>query len=138
MLAAALKHEFIHGLIPMSPATMIPEQARKGEMLGVKFDPDNIPDELISEEGWALNGNYLRAAQMIRVEDAISRYTGPVLLIHADTDEVVPYSCAEEAARLYRNARLVTIPDDTHCYDNHLEIVLDAIREWLPDVSKRN
>ena len=31
MLAAALKHDCIRGLIPMSPACMIPELARKGE-----------------------------------------------------------------------------------------------------------
>ncbi len=138
ILAAALKHEFIRGIIPLSPAVMIPEASRQGEVLGVKFDPNNIPDELISADPnkyWTLNGNYARAAQMIHVEEAFARYTGPVLLVHADTDEVVPFSCSENAARSYHNASLVTIPDDTHCYDNHLEMVLDAIKNWLPDVS---
>ncbi len=138
MLAAALKHEFIKGLIPMSPAIMIPDEARGGELLGVKFDPDNIPEELVTGDGRVLNGNYVRAAQMICVEKTITRYTGPVLLIHSDTDEVVPYRCAEEAFGLYQDAWLVTIPNDTHCYDNHLEMVMDAIRDWLPDVSERS
>lgn len=137
ILAAALKHEFIRGLIPLSPATMIPEQARQGELLGVKFDPDHIPEEIggATDKDWTLSGNYLRAAQMIHVEDAFARYQGPVLLVHADTDEAVPYSCSEEAARAYRHASLVTIPGDTHCYDYHLDMVLDAIRAWLPDAA---
>ena len=135
MLAAGLKHESIRGLIPLSPAVMIPEMARKGNLLGADFDPDHIPEEIRSPEGWTLSGNYIRAAQMIHVEDAIARYHGPVLLIHGDADEAVPLSCSEEAFRDYDNAKLVVIPGDTHCYDNHLEMVLDAIREWMPTVN---
>ena len=135
MLAAAMKHEVIRGIIPMSPAIMIPEMARKGDLLGIAFDPDNIPEQLILENGNELNGNYIRAAQMIRVEDAIARYTGPVLLIHGDADDVVPYHYSEEAAGAYRNAQLVRIPDDNHHYDQHLDMVLDAVRGWLTDQS---
>ncbi len=135
MLAAGLKHEFIRGIIPLSPAAMIPEMARKGDFLGIRFDPDHIPDELPVKEGLTLGSNYIRAAQMIHVEDAIARYDGPVLLVHADTDEVVPCSCSIKAAQAYRDAKLVITHDDTHCYDNHLELVLDAIREWLPPIS---
>ena len=132
MLAAGLKHEFIRGIIPLSPAAMIPEMARKGDLLGISFDPARIPEKLEVKEGLWLKGNYIRAAQMIHVEDAIARYSGPVLLVHADTDEVVPVSCAVEAAKGYQNAKLVIIHDDNHHYDNHLDQVLDAIREWLP------
>ena len=132
MLAAALKHEYIRGLIPLAPATMIPEMARQGELLGHSFDPNNIPEELEESPGRTLGGNYIRAAQLIHVEDVFDRYIGPVLLIHSDTDEAVPFSCSEEAAKSYRNAKLVMIPDDTHCFDNHLDQVLDAIREWMP------
>ena len=132
MLAAGLKHEFIRGLIPLSPAVMIPEMARKGELLGSSFDPDAVPEELVSPEGWKLSGNYIRAAQMIHAEDAIARFHGPVLLVHSDTDEVVPFSCSEEAVQAYDNAELVVIPGDTHCYDFHLDLVLDAIRQWMP------
>ena len=28
---------------------------------------------------------------------------------------------------------LVLIPGDTHCYDYHLDLVLDAVREWMQD-----
>ena len=133
MLAAAMKRDVIKAIIPMSPAWMIPEYARKGELLGVTFDPDRVPDVLRSWDGRELNGNYIRVAQTIRVEDAIARYDGPVLIPHGDEDEAVPYSYGVEAARLYKNAKLVTIPGDTHCYDRHLEMVTDAIRAWLPE-----
>ena len=132
ILAAGLMPEYIRGIIPMSPAVMIPEMARRGELLGIKFDPDHIPEELMTDIGLPLSGNYVRIARMVHVEDAVARYNGPVLLIHGDADEVVPYHDSEELVKAYQNAELVTIPGDNHCYDHHLDLVLDALRKWLP------
>ena len=131
MLAAALKHDVIRGIIPMSPAWMIPENARAGTLLGVNFDPDHVPDVLTGWGDLQLSGNYIRVAQTIHVEEAIDRYTGPVLITHGDQDEAVPVSYGIEAARRYRNAELKLIPGDDHCYNRHLEMVTDAIRDWM-------
>ncbi len=132
ILAAALKHDVIRGLIPLSPGTVIPDCVRRGEFLGVSFDPEHIPDEISRiPSDWVLGGNYLRVAQMIRAEDAIDRYTGPVLLVHGDADASIPVRASIDAAARYRNAKLVVIPGDTHCYDFHLDKVLDAVRAWM-------
>ena len=132
MLAAALKHEFLKGIIPLSPATNIPEGARKGNLLGIPFDPNNIPEEYPLEgKGLVLGGNHVRVAQMINVDDYIARYNGPVLLVHGDADTSVPVSCSIEASKKYKNAELVLIPEDTHCYDYHLELVTDAVKNWM-------
>ena len=132
MLTAALKRDVIKGVIPMSPASMIPEGARKGTLLGQHFDPDRIPDIIFrTEDGKKLGGNYARAAQTIHVEEAIDRYDGPVLIVHGDADEAVPVEVGIEAAKRYKNCKLVLIPDDTHCYDNHLDQAVDAVKQWM-------
>ena len=134
ILAAALKHDKIKGLIPMSPATMIPDCARKGDLLGIKFDPDNLPDEVPTydeEKNLTLRSNYVRVAQTIHVEEAIDRYKGPVLLVHGDADETVPVQCSIDAAKQYNNAELVVIPGDDHCYHYHLDQVVEAVRAWM-------
>ena len=131
MLAAALKRDVIRAVVPLSPACMIPEGARKGELLGLSFDPEHIPDVMTSVDGVVLGGNYARVAQTIHVEEAIRKYHGPVLIIHGDEDETVPVRYAVEAAEAYAHAKLVIIPGDTHCYDHHLHKVTDAIREWV-------
>ncbi len=133
MLAAALKHDVIKGIIPMSPGTVIPEDARRGNVLGVKFDPEHIPDEVCSPDRWVLGGNYFRIAQTVHVEDAIDRYTGPVLLVHGDADETIPVQGSIDAAARYQNAKLVIIPGDTHCYDYHLEEAVEAVRAWMAE-----
>lgn len=130
MLAGALKHDVIRGIIPLSPAAMIPEDARRGNMLGHCFDPDHIPDEIPFDDR-VLGGNYVRVAQTFHVEDAIDRYDGPVLIVHGDADEAVPVEVGIDAAKRYRNADLVLIPGDTHCYDYHLDQVLEAVKAWM-------
>ncbi len=131
MLAGAMKHDLIKGIIPLSPAWMIPEAARNGTLLGQDFDPDHIPDMLPAWGDRGLNGNYVRVAQTIHVEEAIDRYEGPVLIVHGDHDEAVPVEYGIKAAKRYKNCKLVLIPGDTHCYDYHLDQVLDAVRAWM-------
>ena len=131
MLAAAMKRDIVKGLIALSPACMIPEIARQGELLGLQFDPDRIPDTLDAWDGRKLDGNYARVAQTIHVEEAIARYDGPVLIVHGDEDEAVPVQYGIDAAKAYRNAELVLIPGDDHCYNRHLDQVVDAVKAWL-------
>ncbi|MBR3643487.1 MAG: alpha/beta fold hydrolase, partial [Parasporobacterium sp.] len=73
ILAAALKRDFIKGVIPLSPACMVPEQTRNGTWFG-PYDPNRIPDEIEIWGGQKLNGNYIRVAQTIHVEEAVDRY----------------------------------------------------------------
>ena len=108
---------------------MIPETARDGSILGVNFDPQHIPEKLTFDDK-ELSGDYVRVAQTIHVEDEIARYNGPVLIIHGDDDEAVPYSYGVKAAQMYKNAKLVTIHGDDHCYTRHLDEVAKAIKEF--------
>ena len=131
MLAAAMKRDVVKGLIALSPACMIPEIARQGELLGERFDPDHIPEVLHGWNGLELDGNYARVAQTIHVEEAIDRYPGPVLVVHGDEDEAVPVAYGVRAAKAYANGKLALIPGDDHCYNRHLDQVTAAVQEWL-------
>ncbi len=131
MLAAAMERDRIKAIMPLSPAAMIPEIARSGELLGLKFDPENIPEEIESWDGRKLKGNYCRVAQTIHVEDAIEKYQKPVLIVHGDNDEAVPYEYSVRFSKMYKDCELVTIPGDNHCYDHHLDMVTDAVKEFM-------
>ena len=67
----------------------------------------------------------------ISKKDEIDRYPGPVLIVHGSADEGVPLSDSEAAVARYRNARLVVIPDDDHCYHQHLDQAVAAVREFV-------
>ena len=70
-------------------------------------------------------------AQTIHVEDAIRRFDKHVLIVHGEEDETIPVEVAVQAAKGYSEARLVIIPEETHCYDHHLDLAVDAVRTWL-------
>lgn len=130
-LAAAMEPDRVKGLILRAPAFMIPRAAREGCLLGYRFDPMNIPDEIPVIKGLTLEGSYIRVAQTIRVEDAIARFRGPVLLMHGDEDDTVPLRDSMEAAGQYADCRLEIIPGETHHFDRHPEQMKALIRAWL-------
>lgn len=134
MLAGAMERDRLKAILPLSPASMIPEIARHGEILGVPFDPDHIPAKVEAGKGLTLRENYIRVAQLIDVDLAIARYKGPVLIVHGTGDESVPFHYSEEVAAKYANAKLVPIPGDTHCYDLHLDQVTEAVRSFLREI----
>lgn len=133
MFAAGMRPDDYKAIIPMSPAIVIPEGARQGNLLGESFDPIHIQDLEIKE--LTLGANYMRTAQMIYVEPAIERYTKPVLIVHGDKDEAVPISYSMKASKQYANCQFEIIPQDDHCYNSHLDIVCKTIYDFLKNQS---
>ncbi len=136
MLVGAMEQDRLKAILPLAPAIVIWDGARKGNLLGNDFDPVDIPAEIDMGGGRTLGGNYLRAAQMLPVEDAIRCFHKPVLIVHGDADEAVPVQYAFNAAKQYKNCTLRIIKGDTHCYDHHLEEVCQAVREFLIEMRK--
>ena len=67
----------------------------------------------------------------LRLHYAVAGEGRPVLLVHGTADDCVPVSCSIEAQKAYADAELVLIPDDTHCFDLHLDQAVEAVRTWM-------
>lgn len=130
MLVGGMCVDDLKAILPLSPAWMIPDGARQGNLLGMDFDPAHIPDVLA---GWdvELDGDYVRVAQTIHVEDEIARFDKPVFIVHGEADDVVPVALAEKALKLYKDAKLVTVPGADHCFNGHLDELAAAIRGFF-------
>ena len=130
-LVAAMEADRVSGLILRAPAFLIPECTRKGSVLGFTFDPLNIPDTVHVADGLDLDGNYIRVAQTVRVEEAIDAFPGPVLILQGDLDDSVPFTDSQKAAERYQNATLSLITGETHHFDRYPEKMQQIIRSWL-------
>ena len=130
VLAAGIMEDKLSALVPLSPAMNIPEDAKKGSMLGVDFDLANIP-EFIQSDSWKISSNYIRVARMLPVDSAIAGFDKPVFIVHGTADEAVPYECGKKLSERYANAKLVTIEGSDHCYNGHLDEVTSAVKEFL-------
>ena len=84
---AAEMGDEVGGLILQYPALLIPDAARKGEMLWMKFDPDNIPEQMWSGP--------MRIGKRY-VTDVIDVET-----IHGDKDTLVNIAGSEKAKEAY-------------------------------------
>lgn len=130
-LAAAMEGNLFKALLPLAPAYLIPIGARAGVLLGQPFDPTNIPDVMVSWDDRELSGNYIRVAQTIDCDKAIKKYKGKVLIVHGDEDEAVPLDFSTSAAEKFKDCKLVVVKGSNHCYDNHLDTVVEAIKDFF-------
>ncbi len=130
-LAAGKEPDRVKGLILRAPAFMIPRCAREGTMLGVSFDPTRIPAEFPTIKGLTLEREYILSAQATRVEEAMDAFSGPVLLLHGEADDVVPCRDVAAAASRYRDCTLALLPGETHHFDQSPEQMKAIIRNWL-------
>ena len=65
------------------------------------------------------------------MDAAIWNYHGPVLLVQGMADTTIVPQDTVDAAKVYENATLVTIDGDTHCFDYHLDKVVEAVKEFM-------
>lgn len=80
---------------------------------------DNFPDESKipeSELFWdmRLGKNFFMSIRDFHVFDEIGNYPNNVLIIHGDSDEIVPVSYSEKAVKQYANAKLIVLEKEGH------------------------
>ena len=142
-LTAAEHPEEIGGLILQYPALMIPDAARKGEMLWMRFDPDNVPEEMRSGP-MRIGRQYATDVMDMDTLPTITRYKGKVLILHGDKDTLVNISGSQAAAEAYEAAgadvRFQIIPGGKHIFLNpeHIKIAVNTISEFAAQIMEKN
>ena len=102
IVSAEMKEE-VDALILLYPAFCIPDDARSGEMMFAKFDPQNVPETF-----WCgpmkLGRRYVTDVIEMDPYEIIHQYTGKVLIIHGNQDKIVDISYALRAVETYSQA----------------------------------
>lgn len=99
-LYAAKFPEKVKKLVLLYPAFCIPDDARKGSMQVITFDPQHISD-VVGTMPMQVSGKYPESVIDMNVYKEIIKYKGPVLLLHGDKDAIVPLQYAAKAAEVY-------------------------------------
>ena len=135
IVAAEMKEE-VDALILLYPALCIPDDARSGEMMFAKFDPQNVPETF-----WCgpmkLGRRYVTDVIEMDPYEIINQYTGKVLIIHGNQDETVDISYALRAVETYSQAgadvEMKIIDQGGHMFfrPSHAYKALGYIREYV-------
>lgn len=86
----------IDKLILIYPALCIPDDARRGKMLFMNFDPENI-DSTFNSGVFRFSPEYPKSAIGLHIEDILGKITVPVLIIHGSEDKTVNVGYAKRA-----------------------------------------
>ncbi|THG53868.1 S9 family peptidase [Muribaculum caecicola] len=125
-LAAAELKDTVNSLILIYPALCIPDNWNKRYATETEI-PDttylwNVP----------IGKQFFKELRGLDVYKTIAGYNGPVLIIHGAKDPIVPISYSEMAMKCYSNARLVTIPEAGHGFNNDEKTLSNKfVKEFL-------
>ena len=121
--------ERIKKLILLFPALCIPDDARKGQMMFYRFDPENIPD-ILGKRPMKLGGDYARCVLKMDASIEIGGFFGPVLYVHGTADRIVDISYARKGHTLYDNCDYHEIEGAGHGFRRKENILVKA---WMLD-----
>ena len=64
--------------------------------------------------GLDLGKEFFEVARAMHVEEVTGKFSGPVLILHGDNDQVVPYQSVWDAKKRYSDARLELFANEGH------------------------
>ena len=130
-ILAGLYPDIVDGLILLSAASVLKEDAIKGQLMGYRYDSNHIPDQL-KVFGLTVGVFYLGTAKKLPIYEIAKNYTGKVLIIDGDSDFVVLIKYAKEYDHIYQNSILKIVHNLGHDYlGNSTNLVGNLIINFL-------
>ena len=133
MLAGELGADKIKMIVLMSPAPELTEDTAKGDLFGVKYDPKNMPEYITLSNGLKVGRAFLTTTPNVPIYEVSSRYTGPVLVVHSQDDQLVPYHYGVEFSQIYKDATLETLHGFDHNFTQDTPAVNLKITDYLAE-----
>ena len=115
-LFSAERKDEVQKMFLYYPAFNIPDDSKRGNIIGTKIDPRNVPESFMALGYVRLGKKYVIDAQGLDPWNEIKKYDGPVLICHGTNDKLVPISYAHKALAVYKNAKLIEFKGAHHCF----------------------
>ncbi len=131
MLAGELGEDKIKTIVLMSPAPELTEDTAKGNLFGVKYDPKNVPQYITLSNGLKVGRAFLTTTPNVKIYETSKLYTGPVLVVHSQDDQLVPYHYGVEFSQIYEDAELETLHGFDHNFTQDTPAVNREIADYL-------
>ena len=130
IVSAELKEQ-VGKLILFYPALCIPDDARRGQMIMAKFDPENIP-ETVKCGPMLLGRCYPESVIDKDPNELLKAYEGEVLIVHGNADSLVDISYSRSAAKAYKNCTIKEIARGEHGFRKEIdELAVFYVKEFL-------
>lgn len=131
MLAGELGREHVRALVLMSPAPELTEDTAKGDLFGVRYDPKNVPPYITLSNGLKVGRAFLETTPQVPIYEISKQYKGPVLIVHSQDDQLVPYRYGVEFSEIYDHARLETLHGMDHNFTQNTPAVDKTVADFF-------
>jgi len=131
MLAGELGADKIKALVLMSPAPELKEDTAKGDLFGVRYNPKNVPEYITLSNGLKVGRAFLETTPSVKIYETAQNYVGPVLVVHSQDDQLVPYRYGVQFSKIYKNAILKTLHGLDHNFTQNTPAVNKQITDYL-------
>ncbi|NEG70189.1 alpha/beta hydrolase [Bifidobacterium choloepi] len=126
-MLAGMYPDVVRGLAMLSPAASLKDDAMRGLLLGVSFDPVHVPETIAVADGRVtIDGKFVRIARTLPVYEMAARFHGPALAIQGDRDTVITEACAKQYGAAMTRCAVSTYSDLTHAFDGADRDVAEA------------
>ena len=115
MVAGELK-KAIKSVALCAPAAVLRDDALRGTTQGATYNPHHIPEYIDLPRGLRMGHDYVKTAQTLPIYETAQQYKGSVLIIHGTWDVVVPYTYGERYHQVYKNSKLILLPEVDHSF----------------------
>ena len=115
MVAGELK-KAIKSVALCAPAAVLRDDALRGTTQGATYNPHHIPEYIDLPRGLRMGHDYVKTAQTPPIYETAQQYKGSVLIIHGTWDVVVPYTYGEHYHQVYKNSKLILLPEVDHSF----------------------
>ena len=117
-------------MVLMAPAAIYKDRAKEGCSLGIKFDPNYIPD-YITAYHHRIGKMYLETTQELPIYATARKYVGPVYIVQGKSDQEVPYQESQEFASIYSNCQLNLLDNENHFFNNHMDLAVSCVIDFF-------
>ena len=132
-MLAGYYHDKIGKLVMLAPAASLKTDAIEGTCMGVRYDPQHIPEAL--QIGRSLTGGfYFRIAQTLPIHEVTAQFAGPALAVIGGADTVVHAENIRRYGETMPHCQVVEYPTLDHGLGGkeHAQSVQEVV-EFLKD-----
>jgi pimeloyl-ACP methyl ester carboxylesterase len=111
-----------------------------GVVLNYAIDNPNIKSIILksSVSDWSevvdgLSSDFLEDAKKYQIYDNANKINCPVLIIHGDKDEVVPFAQSKKTCSLIKDCQLITIENGDHHLTDNSDLFLHKVLKFIKD-----
>lgn len=136
LLAGELGEKKISSLVLLAPASVLKDMATYGNLFGIHYDTTNLPDSIEIPGCCRVGKEYVETARNLPIYETAAKYHGPVLLLHAPSDSLVPVKYGHDYENIYDNdtwGYFVGIEQADHNFNGFNNEVAQVISDFLAE-----